>query len=241
MTDEKCDSPDTGMQGSQALSEEISATVEGETAEEPPPDERDRGLEACILDEVVSNVVADDSAFAAVVEEETTGVTLPMPDGIQNEAAPLVAEDESSSVADKAVATPATEHEPGGEDVTEQSSPFQEAAGVTENSQPIPKQEEAVAPDVIHTPGEGIESHASVEASPGVEATVATVSEVSSVVQVRRLQEQGAGCQHRSAADGHKNRSQRLPSERSLTIHIHPLRTQSRTTGYASCYSPRVL
>lgn len=233
VSEEKVDSTGTVMEAAQAISEDVAVTTEGETAEGSPPAVLDRGRDISILDAEMPHAAADDSVTAAVVEGDIPEVLLrAVAQETQDEATLLIAEGEPSGVVENEAVMVATEDQPANEGVSEQLPQIQETTRMSEDDLPIPKQEdESITPGVSDAPIADIASDTSVEAAPEVKGKAAAVSEVSSVV--RWVQVRGASCHSRWIQD----RVKQLFSNRSLTFHIHSVRTHSRINLPTPCAS----
>lgn len=231
-TEDKLQDPLSEAEVPHKSSDVMAASAEKETAEALPPAEPDQILDAPVSGVEVPQPVVDDR------EQNTAGVPPPpVPPGIQNEATVLVAEDESSGGVDKAGATAATGDEPGDEGVAEQQPHIEAAAGASEDGTPEPKQEEqAVEPDAVDV---GIASDVSVEATPETDEKASTALQVSAIATCWR--NLGARRRQSCTSDGHKDRCSRMSLEPSPVLHIHLMRTQSRTLADIRCRIPGVL
>lgn len=213
--------------------DDIAARTGGETADESPPAEPERSPDAPVSGVEKPPAVVNDTPATGVPEGETTaGVPqLAVPPGMNNEATPRVAGDESTEVIDKAVVTvtsgDGSVDEGDGEQLPTAAVPQTEAAPTgSEDGPPEPKEEEAAATqEAIDAPAVIIASDAGVGALPEVErdGQPATAVEVRSV-SAFGLWIKGAGFQRPpGTADRHTNRNHRpfpdrLPAVHSLVV-----------------------
>lgn len=169
VTEDEPDDPLSEIGVPQANSDNTTTGTEGGTAEESPPAEPDRSLDAPVLGFEIPHAVTDAGAAADILEGMTAGVSPPpVPPGIQSETAPLVAEDESTGSVDETVVTPRSGNGFRNEGVSERPQvalvPQTEAAsGASEDSPLLPKHEEEEA---INAPATSISSDEGVEATP---------------------------------------------------------------------------